>query len=127
MDFHSLIEIPKGNKHSHPRIANLPDLEGFARNNLERSLVSLYRLFREVGMPMILPPGTPKDRVELLQEAMRKVFKDPQYFKEFEKLAGEGTPIMPEEFEKAVRALPREPDVLEQFKKLYGPDPLPSR
>ena len=27
MDFHSLIEIPKGRKHSHPRFAKLPDIE----------------------------------------------------------------------------------------------------
>lgn len=127
VDFHSLIEIPKGAQHPHPRIANLPDLEKFARSNLDRSVVSLYRLFREVGMPLILPPDTPRDRIEILQEAMRKTFRDPEYSKEFEKLAGEGTPIMPEDVEKAIRALPREPEVIDQFKKLYGPDPLPLR
>jgi tripartite-type tricarboxylate transporter receptor subunit TctC len=27
----------------------------------------------------VLPPATPKDRVEILQEAMRKVFKGPEF------------------------------------------------
>jgi tripartite-type tricarboxylate transporter receptor subunit TctC len=34
---------------------------------------------------LVLPPATPKDRVEILQDAMRKVFKDPHFRAEFHK------------------------------------------
>jgi hypothetical protein len=34
---------------------------------------------------------------------------------------------MPEEMEKAIRELPRDPEIVELFKKLAGGDPLPSR
>ena len=34
---------------------------------------------------------------------------------------------MPEEQEKAIRELPRDREVVELFKKLSGPDPLPAR
>ena len=34
---------------------------------------------------------------------------------------------MPEELEKGIRDLPRDKDVIELFKKLSGPDSLPTR
>jgi hypothetical protein len=82
MDFHGIIEIPRGRKHSHPRFAKLSDVEAFARSDIDRKLVAIYRTFIGSGNPYILSPGTPKDRVQILQEAMRKTFKDPEFFKD---------------------------------------------
>jgi hypothetical protein len=36
----------------------------------------------------------------------------------------EPTPLMPEDHEKAIREIPREPEVIEPFKKLVGPGSL---
>jgi tripartite-type tricarboxylate transporter receptor subunit TctC len=128
VDFHAVLEVPKGRKHPHPSFAKLPDLENFARSERDRSLVGIYRAFRMIGMPLVLPPGTPKDRVQILEEAMRRTFRDPEFYKEYKRLGGEeATPLMPEELEKAIKDLPREPDVIDLFKKLSGPDPLPPR
>jgi tripartite-type tricarboxylate transporter receptor subunit TctC len=81
-----------------------------------------------VGTPDILPPGTPKAHVQILREAMRKSYQDPEFHKEFKKLSGfEASPIMPEEMEKAIRELPRDRETVELFKKLSGTDPSPSR
>ena len=52
-----------------------------------------------------LPPGTPKDRVIILQDVM----------------------LTPEDMDKAIREIPRDRDVVELFKKLAGADPLPPR
>ena len=69
----------------------------------------MYRTFRLIGTPYILPPGTPKAQVQILREAMRKAYQDPEFHKEFPKLSGfEASPIMPEEMEKAIRELPRD-------------------
>jgi tripartite-type tricarboxylate transporter receptor subunit TctC len=128
MDFHGLIEIPKGRKHTHPRFAKLPDIETFARSEMERKLVAMYRTFVGSGNPFILPPGTPKDRVQILQEAMRKTYKDPEFFKEYTKLTGlKAEPQMPEELEQTIKDMPRDREAVELFKKLTGPDPLPQR
>ena len=128
MDFHGIIEIPKGRKHSHPRFAKLPDAEGFARSDMDRKVVAIYRTFVGSGNPLILPPGTPKDRVQILQEAMRKTHRDPEFFKEYKKLTGlEAEPQMPEELEQTIKDMPRDPEAIELFKKLIGPDPLPQR
>ncbi|MGH8056558.1 MAG: hypothetical protein ACREOH_04895, partial [Candidatus Entotheonellia bacterium] len=88
IDFHGIIEIPKGRKHSHRRLAELSDIESFARSAMDRKLVALYRTFVGSGNPYILPPGTPKDRVQILREAMRKTYRDPEFFKEYKKLSG---------------------------------------
>lgn len=124
MDWHIVLEIPKGVKH--PRFGHLPELETFARSEKERKLVALQRSFRIIGSPFILPPGTPRERVDTLQEAMRKAFQDPQFPKEFKKLAGDDPEIvMPEVLEKSIKELPRDPEVVELLKKLAGPGPLP--
>ena len=126
LDLHALVEIPKGSRPA--GFANVPEVEGFAKSDIERKLLTMYRAFRLVGTPYILAPGTPKLQVQILQEAMRKTLKDPDFHREFKKLSGfDASPLMPEEQEKAVRELPRERNVVELFKKLSGPDPLPPR
>jgi hypothetical protein len=64
----------------------------------------------------------------MLQEAVRKTFRDPEFFKDHKKLTGlEAEPQMPEELEQTIRDMPRDPEAVEMFKKLIGPDPLPAR
>ena len=126
MNFHAIVEIPKGEKH--PRFAKVPELESFAKSDTDRKLVTVFRSFRNAGAPFVAPPGTPKDRIEILREAMRRAFKDPEFLSEYKKIIREDfEPIMPEEVDKAIREIPREPEVNELVKKLSGPGPMPSR
>jgi tripartite-type tricarboxylate transporter receptor subunit TctC len=120
------IEIPKGEKH--PRFAHLPELETFAKSENERQILELFRAIRLAGSPYILPPGTPKELVGILQEAIRKTFKDPEFHKEFKKLTGDvPTPLMPETMEKYIREIPRSPEIIALFHKIAGAGPLPPR
>jgi len=126
MNFHAIVEIPKGEKH--PRFAKVPELESFAKSDTDRKLVTVFRSFRNAGAPFVVPPGTPKDRVEILREAMRRAFKDPEFLSEYKKIIREDfEPVMPEEVEKAIREIPREPEVNELVKKLSGAAPMPPR
>jgi len=126
MDFHVVLEIPRGEKH--PRFSHLPELETFAKTERERQLVALQRGFRLTGSPFILPPGTPRDRVAILQEAMTKVFQDPEFPKEFKKIVGDDAEIvMPAVMDKAIKELPRDPELVELLNKIAGPNPLPPR
>jgi tripartite-type tricarboxylate transporter receptor subunit TctC len=127
-DVHAIMETPKGDKHPHPFFAKLPEIETFARNDREHKLIALQRAFRVTGSPFILPPGTPKDRVEVLQEAFRKTFRDPEYFKEYRRLTSDDpSPLLPENHERAIREIPRDAEVIELFKTLAGPAKLPAR
>jgi len=126
MDFHVVLEIPRGDKH--PKFANLPELESFAKNERERQLVQLQRGFRLSGSPFILPPGVPRERVALLQEAMTKAFKDPEFPATFKKMVGdEAEIVLPHVMDKGIKELPRNPEVIELLTKIAGPNPLPAR
>jgi tripartite-type tricarboxylate transporter receptor subunit TctC len=128
MDFHAILAVPKAEKHPHPRFAQLPEIESFAKSEKDKKLLSMWRGFRTATSPFVLPPGTPKDRVEVLQDAMRKVFNDPEFRAEFQKLVSdEVSPLAPEELTKVIREMPRDPEVIEMLKKISGVDPLPSR
>jgi len=128
-DFHAAIEIPKGWKD--PRFAHLrlPDIENFAKSEKERKLLTMMRGFRSIGTALILPPGTPKDRAEILKEAVKKTHMDPAFHNEYRKLTGgdEPSPLMPDEQAKIVKEIPRDPETIELFKRFAGTGPLPSR
>jgi len=125
VDFHIVMEIPKGEKH--PLFSKLPEVDTFAKNERTRKLLSMFRLFRLSGSPFILPPATPKDRAEIIKEGLRRAFKDPDFVKEYRKVVGEDpTPLLPDENERAIRELPRDPEIVELFKKFAGAGPLPT-
>jgi tripartite-type tricarboxylate transporter receptor subunit TctC len=126
MNFHAILEVPKGTRH--PKLGHLPEVESFAKTENERRLLTMWRVFRLVGSPYIVPPGTPKDRVDILQDAFRKAFKDQEFHRDFLKLVGEDAePLMPEELAKVIRDVPRDAEVIELLKTLSGAGPLPAR
>jgi len=126
MNFHAILEVPKGSKH--PRLAHLPEIESFAKTDREKKLLAMWRVFRLVGSPYIVPPGTPKNLVDILQDSFRKAFKDADFHKEFLKLVGDDAePLMPEELTQVIRDVPRDVEVTEMIKTLSGAGPLPAR
>jgi hypothetical protein len=61
-------------------------------------------------------------------EAMAKTFKDPSFQQDFKKLMGrEPTRLTGEDVEKAIKELPRDPEVIALYKKLAEASPLPLR
>jgi tripartite-type tricarboxylate transporter receptor subunit TctC len=128
INIHATIDIPKGVVHADARLAKLPEIESFALSNQDRRLIQLFRGARDTGQPFVLPPGTPAEPVKILREAMRRALADPEYVKAYEKLTSEpAMPLASEEFEKQLRELPREAELIDLFKKLSGPGPLPKR
>jgi tripartite-type tricarboxylate transporter receptor subunit TctC len=126
--FHAIIQIPKDDRHPHPAFNKLPELETFAKSDRERKIMTMFRTFRLVGSPYILPPGTPPEVVHHWREAMRRTFKDPTFLKEFKKLsADDATPLTPEAQEKAIKEIPRDAEIIATFKQVAGADPLPPR
>jgi tripartite-type tricarboxylate transporter receptor subunit TctC len=126
MDFHSIIDIPKGAKHA--RFGYLPEIESFVKSPREAKLLTTWRTFRLVGSPYVALPGTPKDRVDILEEAMRKTLKDPEFHREYKKIVGDDVePVMAEQLTKEIRDMPRDPEVIDLLKNLAGGGPLPAR
>ena len=127
VELHVILAIPREEKHA--RFSSLPEIDGFVKTERERRLLTMFRNFRLAGAaPFILPPAMPKDRVDIIKEALRKTFKDPVFIAEYRKIVGENpTPLMPEAHEKAIRDLPRDAETVALFKKFTGAGPLPPR
>jgi len=126
MNFHATISSPKGR---HPDgFAKVPDLDNFAKTEKTHRLLALYRAYTYIKWPYILPPGTPKERVDILRGAMLKSFNDPEFKKRFKKfMHRDATPLTPDDVQKAIREIPRNPEDSALLKKLSGPGPLPAR
>jgi tripartite-type tricarboxylate transporter receptor subunit TctC len=89
-------------------------------------LLDINRAFRITGATFITPPGAPKERVQILREAITKVFRDPEFAKDYKKIVGEEpSPLMPDEFDAVIRKLPRDREDVELFKKIAGAGSLP--
>jgi tripartite-type tricarboxylate transporter receptor subunit TctC len=126
--FHVVDEIPQGYRFPHPAFDSLPTLDKFVKNDRVRKVTDMHRNFTLIGSPLILPPDTPNEQVQMLSEAMRKTFRDPAFVPTFTKTTGaEPSPLLPEEQTKAIKGIPRDPETINLFKKISGPDPLPSR
>jgi tripartite-type tricarboxylate transporter receptor subunit TctC len=124
--FHASLEIPKGVSHS--RFGHLPEVETLIKNERDRKLIELFRTFRNMGGPLILPPDTPQDRFDILYEAVSKVFADQDFHREFKKLTGdESSPLSGKKLEQLIKTVPRDPAVISLFKRIAGIEALPEK
>jgi tripartite-type tricarboxylate transporter receptor subunit TctC len=125
--FHTIITVPKG-RYVPPYSREIPEIDSFAKSEKEHRLLSLYRAFHYPRWPYFLPPGTPKELVNVLREAMAKSFKDPGFAKEFRKLTGvDPSPITSEAIEAAIKELPRDPETIALYKQIADHGPMPAR
>jgi tripartite-type tricarboxylate transporter receptor subunit TctC len=128
MHFHVVDEIPQGYRFPHPAFDSLPTLDKFVKNDRVKKVVEMHRNFTLIGSPFILPPSTPKDRIQILSEAMRQTFKDSEFVPTFTKTTGsEPSPLLPEEQGKAIKNIPRDPETVNLFKRISGAESLPAR
>ena len=128
-DFHVGLGIPASYKD--PRFAHLklPELSSFAKSDKERKLLAMMEGFRVVGTILTAPPGTPKERLDTLKEAVAKTYADPKFAADYKRLTGgdDPSPLLPDEQAKIVRGIPRDPETIELFKKFATTAPLPAR
>jgi tripartite-type tricarboxylate transporter receptor subunit TctC len=89
-----------------PDLPNVPLAINFARTDEARQLVELGIHSPSVfARPFVLPPGTPKDRVEILVRAFQETLKDKDFVAEAEKAKLDLDPVTGEELEKAVNGI----------------------
>ena len=124
--FHSIFEVPRGSKH--PRFGHLPEIETFAKSDKERKMMTLLRNLKSAGAPLVLPQGTPEDRVQIIRQGFRRMFRDPAFHEDYKRrVSEEPSPLAPEALEKMIRETPRNPEAVELLKSLNGAGSLPPR
>jgi tripartite-type tricarboxylate transporter receptor subunit TctC len=87
-------------------LPNVPLAMSFARTDEARQLIKVgIQDAGAITRPFVLPPGTPKDRVQLLRKAFLDTLKDPAFQAEAQRTKLEVDPMTGEELERTVHGL----------------------
>jgi tripartite-type tricarboxylate transporter receptor subunit TctC len=87
----------------HPEIPKVPLAVSLAKTDEARLLLqAAVHDPNSITRPYSLPPGTPKDRVQILQKAFMDTMKDPEFVTDAKKAQLDLDPFPPEEVEKTV-------------------------
>jgi len=126
--FHGVVEVPFGVRPEHPALARLPALHSFATSEREKRVVQMYVSFMQFLQAFVLPPNTPPERIKTLKDAFAKVWKDKEFYENWRTMTkGEPSPLMPEELEAMVKAIPRDPHDVKLYNLIAGEGALPKR
>jgi len=87
----------------HPELPKVPLGINLAKTDEARTLLqAAVHDPNSITRPYSLPPGTPKDRVKILQKAFMDTMKDPEFLADAKKSQLDLDPVSPEEVEKTV-------------------------
>jgi len=89
---------------SHPELTNIPLSINYAKTDEARKLIqALVHSVGPAARPYVLPPGTPKDRVQILRKAFVDTMKDSEFLADARKAKLDVNPLDGAELEKNVR------------------------
>ena len=84
----------------HPQLPDVPLATKYAKNDEARQLIQVgIEEPAEYYRPYAMPPGTPKDRVQLLRRAFLQTLKDPEFLADAHKAKLDVEPISGEDLE----------------------------
>jgi hypothetical protein len=100
----------------------VPFARDLAKNEDDRLLIDQAAAPLAVGRPYVMPPGTPKDRVEAMRKAFMETIRDPEFQAEqLKQKLGADDPKTGEQIQKIVAdAYHRPPTVIERIKALVA-------
>jgi tripartite-type tricarboxylate transporter receptor subunit TctC len=94
--------IPK----AHPDLPKIPLAISFAKTDEAKKLINaLVHSVGPTARPYVLPPGTPKDRTQILQRAFMETMKDPEFIADAAKAKLDINPLDGAELERNVHAV----------------------
>jgi tripartite-type tricarboxylate transporter receptor subunit TctC len=104
----------------HPDLPKVPLAVNLAKSDDARKLIqAVVQAHGAAVRPYVLPPGTPKDRVEILRKAFLEAVKDPELLNEAGKANLEINPGSGEELERNVKELLRlDPALVARLKEI---------
>jgi tripartite-type tricarboxylate transporter receptor subunit TctC len=107
----------------HPELANIPLAQSFAKSDEARQLMQAgVQDPADYYRPYVLPPRTPKDRVEMLRKALQDTMKDPEFLADAAKSRLDIDPVTGTELENLVRGLFKlSPSMISKLKTILLP------
>ena len=107
----------------HPELANMPLAQSLAKSDEARQLMQAgVQDPADYYRPYVLPPRTPKDRVEILRKALQDTMKDPEFLADAAKSRLDIDPVTGTELENLVRGLFKlRPSMISKLKTILLP------
>jgi tripartite-type tricarboxylate transporter receptor subunit TctC len=90
----------------HPELPKIPLAISYAKSEEARQLIQVgIQDPADYSRPYVAPPGTPKDRLQLLRKAFQETMKDPEFLADAKKSRLDIDPVSAEELEQTVAEL----------------------
>ena len=106
IDTGDAVVVLQANRRNHPDLPNIPQAIKFAKTDEARKMIEVgIHGDSDIVRTYTLPPGTPKDRVQILRNAFEITLKDPEFVADAKKSHLNIDPIPPDEIEKDIAGL----------------------
>jgi len=106
LDTGDAVVVLQVNRRNHPDLPNVPQAIKLAKTEDARKMIEIgIHGDSDIVRPYALPPGTPKDRVQILRKAFEATLKDTEFVADAKKARLNIDPIPPEEIEKDIAGL----------------------
>lgn len=104
----------------HPDLPKMPMALNMVKNESDKKLLStVIRAHGATVRPYVLPPATPKDRVQILRKAFTETMKDPDFLADAKKANLDVNPTDGAELEQNVREISKlEPALVAKLKEI---------
>ena len=104
LDSGEVVLVLQNTAKPHPEQPKLPLAINYAKNEEGQKLIrALVHSVGPTARPYVLPPGTPKDRVQILRKAFMDTVKDPDFVADATKAKLDINPLDGAELEKNVK------------------------
>ena len=120
LDSGDAVVVLQANRRTHPDLPQVPQAIKLAKSDEGRKMVDVgVHSDSDIVRTYTLPPGTPKDRVQLLRKAFDSTLKDPEFLVDAKKSRLNVDPVGPEAIEKDIANLFKlDPSLISKFKEI---------
>src|SRR5918992_1299364 len=106
LDSGDAVVVLQANRRTHPELPQVPQAIKFAKTEEARKMIDVgIHGDSDIVRTYTLPPGTPKDRVQLLRRAFDATLKDPEFVADAKKSKLNVDPVSVEDVEKDIAGL----------------------
>jgi tripartite-type tricarboxylate transporter receptor subunit TctC len=106
----------------HPELPNVRMVMDYAKTEFDRKVIKTgVHDYNPTARPYVFPPGTSKERVQILRKSFMDTMKDPEFIADAHKAKLDLSPLSGEELEKIVVSFYQtEPDVVARLKDILS-------
>ena len=100
------VVVLQASRRTHPDLPNVPQAIKLAKTDEGRKMIEVgIHGDSDIVRTYTLPPGTPKDRVQLLRKAFDDTLKDPEFLSDAKKSKLNVDPVSVDDIEKDIAGL----------------------